>query len=332
MAAIFPEGTFLSRRWRVATWIAVPLVLVPTVLGALIPDLLVYRGFENPVGIDAAWLTDAAEASITLMLPILIIGSASTIIRFRRARGDERQQLKWLVLSISFVAALIIFYGIVAITLSQGANPRGLEWAEWAMIVAFVSVPVSIAFGVLKYRLYDIDVVINKAVVYGAIAIFITVVYVGVVVGVGAAVGSQGDVVLSALAAAIVALAFQPARRWAQRIANRIVYGERATPYEVLAQLGDRLAGEYASDDVLDRVASTLAGGRRRRARRRLAPRRLRAPAGGRVARRRRHAAHGRRRRATRSRPRSSGCARSPSVTRASCSARSRWRSRPPIR
>jgi signal transduction histidine kinase len=113
----------------------------------------------------------------------------------------------------------------------------------------------------LSYRLYDIDVVINKAVVYAVLAMFITVVYVAVVVGIGAVIGSAGGTLVSAVAAAVVAIAFQPARRGAQRLANRLVYGERATPYEVLAQLGDRLAGEYAADDVLDRIAAALAGG-----------------------------------------------------------------------
>jgi signal transduction histidine kinase len=114
---------------------------------------------------------------------------------------------------------------------------------------------------VLKYRLYDIDVVINKAVVYAVLAVFITGVYLTVVVAAGSLTGYASNPVLSGIAAAIVALAFQPFRRGTQRLANRLVYGARATPYEVLAQLGDRLAGEYAADDVLDRIAAAMAGG-----------------------------------------------------------------------
>jgi signal transduction histidine kinase len=128
-------------------------------------------------------------------------------------------------------------------------------------IASFLAVPISIAFGVLKYRLYDIDVVINKAVVYGAIAAFITAVYLVLVIAAGSLTGYAYNPVLSAIAAAIVALAFQPVRRRAQRLANRVVYGERATPYEVVTNLGARLAGEYASEDVLDRIASAVAGG-----------------------------------------------------------------------
>ena len=259
VAAIFPDGQFLSRRWRIAVIVSMVLAVVPIAMSALIPRFTIYQGFENPFGVGGPWMLEFAEASIGLMMPLFFLGSASAIVRFRRARGEERQQLKWLASSMSLVALLLLFYGVIAAT--AGANPENLDWAEYLMIAGFVSVPISIAFGVLKYRLYDIDVVINKAVVYGAIAVFITTIYVAIVVGIGAVVGASGDTLLSAGAAAVVALAFQPIRRRAQRFANRVVYGERATPYEVLADLGARLAGEYATDDVLDRVASTLAGG-----------------------------------------------------------------------
>jgi signal transduction histidine kinase len=120
---------------------------------------------------------------------------------------------------------------------------------------------VAIGVAILKFRLYDIDVVIKKTVVYAILAAFITVVYVAVVVGIGTLVGTSGNVVLSAVAAAVVALAFQPARRRAQRVADRLVYGERATPYEVLSGFSERLAETYSVEDVLPRMARVLADG-----------------------------------------------------------------------
>src|SRR6266571_2519585 len=102
-------------------------------------------------------------------------------------------------------------------------------------------IPVAIGIAVLKYRLYDIDVVINKTVVFGGLAAFITAVYVGIVVGIGAAIGqgtSKPNLGLSILATAVVAVAFQPVRERIQRFANRLVYGKRATPYEVLSEFG----------------------------------------------------------------------------------------------
>ena len=110
-------------------------------------------------------------------------------------------------------------------------------------------------------HLFDIDVVINRAVLFGALAVFITVVYVAIVAGVGAVVGGQASPLLSAAAAAVVALAFQPARRRAQRFADRLVYGKRATPYEVLSEFSDRLGNTYANEELLPRMARALGEG-----------------------------------------------------------------------
>ena len=101
-----------------------------------------------------------------------------------------------------------------------------------------VALPVSVGIAILKYRLYDIDVVINKTVVYVTLAAFITLVYVAIVVVLGGLIGAANESLgLSIVATAIVAVAFQPVRERVQRVANRFVYGERATPYEVLAQV-----------------------------------------------------------------------------------------------
>jgi len=260
VAAIFPDGRFLTPGWRRAMWAAVAISLVPTALNAVIPRLTVYAGLDNPVGFGGGRIRAAAVASTTLMLPVVVVGAAAIVHRFRRSKGDERLQLKWLTLSTILVAAMFAVYGVLVII--QGTvspDGRGLTWLEDLTILAFLAVPVSVTFGVLKYRLYDIDIVINKAVVYGAIAVFITAVYLLVVIGVGSLIGYASNPVLSAIAAAIIALAFQPARRWAQRLANRFVYGRRSTPYEVLSQLSSRFANAYSLDDALPRLAHVSA-------------------------------------------------------------------------
>jgi signal transduction histidine kinase len=261
-AAIFPDGSFRSRPWRIVIVIAIAAASVPMVLNALIPELTIYEGFDNPLGVGGDSLADAAVSSVGLLMPLVILGAVSAIVRFRRSTGEERLQLKWLALAVTMVAAGLSFYAVFAvISFSSGGtgNPAGVDWAENLMIASFLAVPISIGFGVLKYRLYDIDLVVNKAVVYAGLAVFITLVYVGLVVGVGAAVGARGNTLLSALAAAVVALAFQPARRRAQHLANRIVYGKRATPYEVLSELSSRFAGTYSLHDALPRLARVAA-------------------------------------------------------------------------
>src|SRR5206468_9380061 len=106
-----------------------------------------------------------------------------------------------------------------------------------------------------------IDVVINKTVVFGGLAAFITAVYVGIVVGIGATIGqgSKPNLGLSILATAVVAVAFQPVRERVQRFANRLVYGRRATPYEVLSELSERMASTYATEDLLPTMARIVA-------------------------------------------------------------------------
>jgi signal transduction histidine kinase len=258
---IFPEGRFLSRRWRTSMIACCALAAVPTVLNALLPRLTIFAGFDNPVGLDQPFVPGAANASIGLVLPVLFGGTAAATARFRSRRGEERQQIKWLLLAVMAVGLVLAYYGIM---LATGTDPNHgwlAAWSEYLAIASFLAVPISVAFGVLKYRLYDIDVVINKAVVYAVLAVFITGVYLTVVIAAGSLTGYASNPVLSGIAAAIVALAFQPARRGAQRLANRLVYGERATPYEVLAELGDRLASGYAADEVLDRIAAAVAGG-----------------------------------------------------------------------
>ena len=264
VGAIFPDGRPLSVAWRRALWIAIGLSLVPIVLNALIPQLTIYEGVDNPIGIGGQGMGDAVAASTAFLIPIVIVGAGAAVGRFRRSRGEERLQLKWIVLAMGVVASMFGVYGVLV--LIQGtASPsgEGLRVLEYVTILSFLAVPVSIAFGVLKYRLYDIDIdiVINKAVVYGAIGLFITVVYLTVVIGIGSLIGYASNPILSAIAAAIVAIAFQPARRRAQHLANRFVYGERATPYEVLSRFSERLAGSYSLEDVLPRMARVVAEG-----------------------------------------------------------------------
>lgn len=259
VSSIFPDGRFLSRGWRSVLVAGMVGTAIATVLSAIVPELTIYEGYPNPAGVDIEALTEIASASIVLMMIAMVAGAASAVVHFRRSQGDERQQLKWLALSASVVAASLAIFGLAAFTQGPFINQASLDWAENLIVVSILTVPVAIGIGVLKYRLYDVDLVISKTLVYGALALFITLVYVGIVVGVGAAVGSQGNALLSAIAAAVVALAFQPARRRAQHLANRLVYGKRATPYEVLSELSSRFAGTYSLEDALPRLARVTA-------------------------------------------------------------------------
>jgi signal transduction histidine kinase len=247
---LFPDGHPPSPRWRAVGWLAgtgIALAVAGTMIG-LWP--VRHAALENPDTVQPVGVGTAVLPVGFLLTAVAAIGAiASLVVRFRRSTGDERQQLRWFT-----VAALVVVVG----TFLSFTN---LDASYIVLSIGFFLVPIAVAIAILKYRLYELDVVINKTLVYGVLAAFVTMVYVGLVIGVGAAIGSAGNAVLSAVAAAVVALAFQPVRRWAQRLANRLVYGERATPYEVLSEFSARMGGAFATEDLLPRMARILGEG-----------------------------------------------------------------------
>jgi signal transduction histidine kinase len=251
---LYPDGHLPSKRWRPVAWLAGLAIVLQTVPIAVaswnLPGRFLLRVDEDvPPGAPAGFTTAYVVQVIAILL-VFVIGLASAgslVVRYRRARGEQRAQIKWFALA---GAALV-----VGIILNSPLFNIGGAWL-WA-VVFFL--PAAAAIAILKYRLYDIDVVINKAVVVGVLAAFITIVYGGIVVGVGTAVGNAGSPILSAIAAGVVAIAFQPVRHRAQRVANRVVYGKRATPYEVLSELSERVGGSYAAEDIMPRMARILA-------------------------------------------------------------------------
>jgi signal transduction histidine kinase len=148
--------------------------------------------------------------------------------------------------------------------LSSLMDIAGIEsvWSRTVLpLIAFMTIPVAVGVAILRHRLFDIDLVIRRTLVVGILAGVVTALYVAIVVGIGTLVGSRGNLALSIVATALIALAFQPLREWARRFTNRLVYGKRATPYEVLSEFAERSAGTYSIDEVLPKMAETLASG-----------------------------------------------------------------------
>jgi signal transduction histidine kinase len=257
---LFPDGHLPSRRWRPIAWlsgVALFLMVIPmAVTGwSVRGPLLVNLGESAPASAPTSFKIgyNLQVAGVLLMFVLGLASAASLVVRLRRARGDERQQLRW----IAFAAAITIVCVILASPLF--GLPSVLE------AIATPLIPAAAAVAILKYRLYDIDVVIRKTVVLGTIAVFITAVYMALVVGpillIGSGGGSRESVALSAIAAAVVAVAFQPVRQRAHRFANRLVYGKRATPYEVLSEFSERMGETFAAEEVLPRMVVILAEG-----------------------------------------------------------------------
>jgi signal transduction histidine kinase len=227
---LFPNGHLPSRRWLPVAGLAV-LAIAALETSQLAPRVIPFE-----------------LARVVNVLALCACGAAP-VIRYRHAGNEERQQIKWF--TFAAVPAVAVVIGPLFF------NPSGLYLL--VSFLATVGVAAAAWIAIFRYRLYDIDVILNKTLVYGVLAAFITVVYVLVVVVFGAFIGATEG--LSLVATAIAAVAFQPVRGRAQRFANRVVYGERATPYEVLSRFSRHLREIYSTDDVLPRMAQILAEG-----------------------------------------------------------------------
>jgi signal transduction histidine kinase len=192
------------------------------------------------------------EDGFVIVPLLLFVSLGSLIVRWRRSAGIERLQYRWLLVAIGFAVAGLLFF--------EALPEDQLFPAEIVFPLVLSSIPAAIGFAVLRYRLYDIDIVINRTVLFGLLAAFITAIYSLIVVGLSA-LGTRGELVPSIVATAVIALAFEPVRLRAQRWADRVAYGKRATPYEVLSDLTHRLANTEAAQGLLDRIARRLADG-----------------------------------------------------------------------
>jgi signal transduction histidine kinase len=265
---LFPDGRLPSPRWRPLAWACGIVMTLVSIGVALAPGPLQVgssaRSIPNPLAVSWADF-NGPLGLLVLLVPICILGCAwSMIVRYRGSRGDERLQLKWLATAAAIIALIYLVAMLGSIGLGwDNAVPLWLAVTQTMAILSFCLIPVAAGFAILRYHLYDIDVVINKTLVYGSLAALITGFYIAVVVGIGQLIGSHGtpNVWLSITATAVVAFAFQPVRERTQHIANRLVYGKRATPYEVLSRFSGRLAAVQGLDELAPRMARVLAEG-----------------------------------------------------------------------
>jgi signal transduction histidine kinase len=250
----FPDGRLPSPRWRPVVAVMIVVAATLAVVSALWPveyadnELLVAHPLHvgGAGGAEDVWSVAGPAAYLSFQL----VWAACVVVRLRRARGDEALQLRWFVYAVAIGAAVMALGFVVFRSPAPGV----------------LSVPlIAVAAGgaILKYRLYDIDVVIDKTLVVAAMAVLVTAVYVIVVVGVGDAIGvtASPNVALSLTATAVIAVAFDPVRRWVQSWVDRAVYGDRPTPYEALARLSTELTHDGDRDDLFSSLASAIADG-----------------------------------------------------------------------
>jgi signal transduction histidine kinase len=237
----FPDGRF-QPRW---SWL-----VVAGALAALVPA----RGsVAEPV----------TEALFFALLVGLGAGVAAQVHRYRRvSTPEQRQQTRWVTLAITVAVVTQVAFPLlesvptlarpgVGATLLDLASPLGIS-------IGYALIPLSLAVALLRSRLWGLDVVVNRALVYGAVTVSLLLLYVGVATGLGRSLGAPGNAGGSLFAAALVALAFAPLRARIQRGVNRLMYGQRDEPYQVLSALGQRLEATIAPSAVLRTIVDSV--------------------------------------------------------------------------
>jgi hypothetical protein len=272
---LFPDGKLPSKRWRPLAWFSGVMIVVLSITEGLAPGPLENQGgVRNPFGLEAFPWLEGLQWIILPLLPLCILASAvSMVSRFRRSRGEVRQQIKWFTFVAAFAGLMyfIVMIGQVVIVLRSDDNlPQAPLWVELLFSLAalgFAGVPVAIGFAVLKYRLYDIDVVINLTLVYGSLTAMLVAVYFGGVAMTqtilraltGHTEQPQLSIVISTL---VVAALFNPLRRRLQSFIDRRFYRKKYDARKTLeafsARLRDETDLETLNNDLGDVVKGTM--------------------------------------------------------------------------
>jgi signal transduction histidine kinase len=272
LVLVFPDGHLLSRRWRPVLW-GMCLALAGGAAQQFQSGTIVQGGMSNALAAAGVAYREPVRALLprhgwfsALLAVVAVVAIASVVLtitsvfaRRRRGTAEVRQQLAWLAYAGALTVFWIAMLPLEGLILGTGDTVAGTVIWGLMILTPVAGIPVACAVAVLRYRLYDLDVVVKKTVVAGLVAAAFTAIYALVVVGIGAATGGSDKSVLTFAAAAIAAVVLQPARARARLVADRLVYGKRATPYEVLSDFAGQIAGTYSTQDVLPSMARMVA-------------------------------------------------------------------------
>lgn len=273
LPALFPDGRPASPgwgravRWSVVAWLVVIVAFMTQhrpLEGFFDGNAAVADPPMNPTGV---WGIPGADAGDVIGLPWVLVTVASTVVgigslvtRWRRA-GDEGRHQIGLVLAALGLLLVALGVEMVEVVFVEviGVDP-GLGWlAELLFTVASVAWVVTLGLAVLRHRLYDVDLVVNRSLVYAVLTLGVLVIYSATVVGVGAVLPGSSDAGLAVGVTVLVAVAFDPARRRVQAGVNRVIYGQRDEPYVLLSRMGEVLAATGTPGQTLQTLVDTVA-------------------------------------------------------------------------
>jgi hypothetical protein len=261
LALLFPNGRLPSPRWRPFAWLSVLLVAAGTIMAAFSPGpILSLESIHNPLGIEG--LPNVYQQLQALMFALIFVASASLVVRLHHTRGVERQQIKW----VAYAGALAASASLPTYTVFEATDLRWLELVGHApALVGILGVPTAVGIAILRYRLYEIDLLINRTLVYGSLTAILALVYLGGVVGLQGAfralTGQESTLAVVASTLAIAAL-FNPLRRSVQAFVDRRFYRRKYDAKKTLEAFSARLRDETdldaLNDDLVGVVRETM--------------------------------------------------------------------------
>jgi hypothetical protein len=254
---LFPDGGLPSRRWRPLAWLSGALIVVLSLVFGLAPGPVASLPgkIRNPFGLEGfPWLSDAANVGFPLLALCILASVVSLVLRYRRSRGEEREQIKWIAFAAS-VVGLLFLIGLVFSLIYGSKPPSWTRLLDTMTALSYTGVPIAVGFAVLKYRLYDIDVIINRTLVYGSLTASLALVYFGGVATTqtifraltGQEEQPQLAIVVSTL---LIAALFNPLRRRIQEFIDRRFYRRKYDARKTLETFSARLRDETGLEEL----------------------------------------------------------------------------------
>jgi signal transduction histidine kinase len=260
---LFPDGHLPSRRWRLVAWTTVVAMVGLTLGSALNPlrrmDSAGNVLEPNPFGIPGSGVAMDALLNVAgvLLVMAMLASIVSLVVRFQRSSGVERQQMKWLAYATVFlVVTTLLSYLLYAVL---GEESLATQIGAVATSFGLLGIALAATAAILRYRLYDIDLIIYRTLVYGLLTGSVLLLYVGIVSLMGLLFETQIRFAGSLVATGVVAVLFQPLRERLQRGIRRLLYGERDEPYAVLTRLSRRLQATLQPEGALQTIVDTVA-------------------------------------------------------------------------
>jgi len=265
---LFPDGRLPSRRWRPLAWLSGAVISMLSVAVMLAPGRLAnLAGVRKPFGIEGAeWLAAGAYVVLPLLPLCMLLSALSLVLRYRRSGGEERQQIKWLAFAASVVVVLYAVAMIVSIAYPEESwTTAGPIWwlnlLTYAVLSSFALVPIAVGIAVLKYRLYDVDLLINRALVYGPLTATLAIVYFGgitILEGVWRVLAGQESTLAVVASTLAIAALFNPLRRRVQGFVDRYFYRNKYDAQKTLEALSAKVRDETDLDSLGEHLVGVV--------------------------------------------------------------------------